>query len=488
MVRRLTAKQYDNTITALVGDGKPSEQVLSDPTHLGFHVDADALLVSDLTAELLMNYAEQVATWAVQNQLYQIANCTNHDENCHRQFIETVGQRAFRKAPTQAQTAAYLSMFAAEENFEAGMGVVLATMLQSPYLLYRRELGEPDPAAPGQFRLTPEEIASQLSYLLTDTPPDSQLLDAARQGRLATSDDLDREADRLLSQPSARDSLATFVHGWLEVDGLPGKAKDQATFDLTPTLRAAMLRETREFFLDRFYNGGNATDLFGADFTFLNQELASFYGLGAGGDFQRVSLAGSQRATGLLGQGAFLAEHALPDNSSPVQRGVRVRERILCQDLPEVPENLDTNLAPPDPSASNRERYAQHSADEACSVCHSVIDPVGFAFEHYDGFGRYRDQDRGKPVDASGVLAGVVGGPITLDGLDDLNSYLESSDAVRSCLVRYWTYYAYGRDHWEQKQCNHDAIRREAGESGYDLKSTLMAIIHAPHFTRRVAD
>jgi len=488
-VRRLTAKQYDNTLNALVGDGKPVDQVLPDPANLGFHLDADALLVSDLTAELLMNYSERVAAWAVENRLNDIAHCTNHDQNCHRQFIEEVGRQAFRQTPNEAQMSRYLAMFEAEDSFETGMAVVLATMLQSPYLLYRRELGEQDPDHPGQFRLTALEMASELSYLLTDGPPDQQLLDAATQGRLGTNDDLDREAERLLSQPSARDALTTFVHGWLEVDGLPAKAKDQNTFDLTPTLRDAMLRETREFFLDAFYNGGTAMDLFGADYTFVNQELASFYGLGgAGGDFQRVSLAGSQRATGVLGQGAFLTEHALPENSSPVQRGARVRERVLCQELPEVPENLDTNLDPPDPSASNRERYAQHSADDACSGCHSVIDPVGFAFEEYDGFGRYRDQDRGQDVDASGELSGVVAGPIALDGLNDLNAYLSSSDSARSCLVRYWSYFAYGRDNWEQKECNHDAIRAEAGAAGYDLKSTLLAIIHAPHFSRRVAD
>ncbi|HEY6724507.1 MAG TPA: DUF1588 domain-containing protein, partial [Polyangiaceae bacterium] len=175
-------------------------------------------------------------------------------------------------------------------------------------------------------------------------------------------------------------------------------------------------------------------------------------------------------------------------NSSPVQRGLVVRERLLCQDLPPVPEDLDTNLAAPGEFANNRERYAQHSASAVCAQCHRSIDPVGFAFEEYDAFGRVRDQEGGSPVDATGELSDVVGGPIQLDGLQSLNDYLGASDEARSCLVRYWSYFAYGRDEWQQKECNHDAIRAEAAAGGYTLQNTLMAIIHAPHFTRRVAD
>lgn len=490
LIRRLTATQYENTLDALVGEGAPTEVVLSDPAVLGFHVDADAPLVSDLTAELLMNYAERVSAWAVENRIHQLTPCTSHDPGCHRQFIETFGRRAFRQPPTQAQIDTYLAMFAAEHSFEAGLHLVLMTMLQSPYLLYRQELGEPDPANPGQYQLSQYEIATQLSYFLTDSPPDDQLLDAASQGRLQSNDDIDQQAYRLLSQERARAALNHFVQGWLEVDNLHQKAKDNTLFELTDPLREAMLSQTEQFFLDVFQSGGTISDLYGAQHTFVNGPLANLYGLsGVGGDsFSRVSLDGAQRATGLLGHASFLTQHSLPDNSSPVQRGVIVRERLLCQDLPPVPENLDTNLDDSAQFANNRERYQQHSADPACAGCHSVIDPVGFAFEHYDAFGRYREQDMGAPVDAKGELSGVAGGPIALDGLQDLADYLSTSEEARSCLIRYWSYFAYGRDTWDSKECNHDAIRAEARERNYGLQSTLFAILHAPHFTRRVAD
>lgn len=489
LIRRLTGAQYANTLKQLLGEGFPVEEVLSDPAVNGFHVDADAALVSDLTAELLMNYAERVAAWTVENQMWKLSSCNSHDPGCHEQVIREFGRRAFRQDPTSEQLQTYLKLFAAEASFEAGLHVVVSTMLQSPYLLYRRELGEPDPSNAGQYQLTPYEIASELSYMLTDSPPDDQLLDAAAQGRLSTRDDIDQAALSLLSKEEAKLGLTKFVHGWLEVDTLFKKAKDPTVFDLSDSMRQAMLDETRYFFLELFQTGGTISDLYGADFTMLNGPLAEFYGLGgANGDaFTRVSLEG-RRATGILGHGSFLTEHSLPENSSPVQRGLMVRERILCQDLPPVPEDLDTNLASPGGFANNRERYEQHSASAVCAQCHNRIDPVGFAFEEYDAFGRVRDQDMGSPIDASGELSEVVGGPIALNGLQSLNDYLAVSDEARSCLIRYWSYYAYGREGWQQNECNHDAIRAEAAESGYALQDTLLAIIHAPHFTRRVAD
>jgi hypothetical protein len=489
MIRRLTAAQYANTIRHLMGDGFPVETVLPDPVVLGFHVDADAAVVADLTAELLMNYAESVTAWAIENEPSRLANCDTHDSACHEQVITEFGRRAFRQDLTEEQKQGYLRLFAAESTFDVGLHVVVSTMLQSPFLLYRRELGEADLDSPGEFRLTPYEIASELSYLLTDSPPDDALLDQAEQGLLSTQEEIDQAAEQLLSTQEAERSLAHFVHGWLEVDGLPAKAKDPSVFDLDDAHRQAMLDETDQFFLEIFRADGTISDLYTADFTMLNATLADFYDLGgvSGDAFSRVALDG-RRPSGVLGHGSVLTQHALSDNSSPVQRGALVRERLLCQELPPIPENLDTNLAEPQGFTTNRERYAEHSKNAVCSNCHAVLDPVGFAFEEYDAFGRFRETEGGVPVDATGELSEVAGGPVDLDGVQSLSDYLGKSDLARSCLIRYWSYYAYGRDEWDQRECSHDGIRAEAAAGGHGLQDTLFAIIHTPHFTRRVAD
>lgn len=491
MVRRLTAAQYRNSLVDIFQDPNvPSEDVLIDPQVNGFHADADAPLVQDLDAELLMNYAETVATWAAEGRLSRFMSCMNQDSNCRRQFIQNFGRRVHREALPEDRIAAYEQLMAAESTFQAGAQAVVTAMLQSPYLLYRRELGQSDPANSNSYKLTAYELASELAYFLTDSAPDADLLDAAAQNRLQTTADIDREVNRLIYAPNAKRALAKFVQGWLAIDGLPLKAKDDKQLQFTDGLRTAMLRETEELFFDTLFSNKSVSDLFTAKYTFVNQELAAVYQLGGAGStsFQRVDLTGSKRAPGILGHGAFLTAHALPENSSPVQRGVNVRERVLCQDLPPVPQNLNTNLASGASFATNRERYQQHSADAVCAGCHRSIDPVGFAFERYDAFGRYRDQENGKPIDATGNLSGMPEGDIPLDGAESLINYLSKSEAVRSCLVRYWSYYAYGRDQWAEKQCNHDAIRREAGKQNYSLKGILAGISHAPHFTRRVKD
>jgi hypothetical protein len=492
LLRRLTATQYRNTLINLFGGDVPAQQTLADATINGFRVDADALVVSNLDAELLMGYAESVATWAKDNgRLTAFSNnCTNaSDANCRRTFIQNLGLKAYREDLGEAQVTSYDALFQefANGDFAAGAEVVATAMLQAPNMLYRREIGVP--GQPGQFSLKPFEVASQLSYLLTDGPPDDVLMAAARNNQLASREQLDAQAERLLATDAGRRTLAHFVEGWVDIEGLPAKAKDDDTYDLSDAERDAMGEETRQLFTDTFQTGGGIETLFTADYTFVNQTLGSFYGMtGVTGDaFQKVALPPA-RPPGILGHAAYLTAHAQPENSSPVQRAFIIRERILCQDLPPVPQNLDTNLDAPEGFTTNRERYTEHSSNEVCYTCHSRMDPIGFAFEHYDGFGRYRDQENGVAIDSSGELSDVPGGPIPLDGVGDLSSYLATSELVQSCLVRFWTYYAYGRDTWANKQCNHDAVRREALASDFSLKGVLKGIIHAQHFTQRVQE
>jgi hypothetical protein len=490
LLRRLTASQYRNTLTSIFGDGVPDQGVLTDTANNGFHIDADALVIGDLDSELLMGNAEMIANWARTNgRLSRYTNnCTDaNNPECRRGFIRNLGRKAYREDLSDTQVSAYDALFQqfSNGNFDDGAETVAIAMLQSPNTLYRRELGT---GSGGQFSLKPYEVASQLSYLLTDGPPDDQLLDAAKNNALSSRDQLDAQANRLLATEAGKRTLEQFIEGWVEIDGLLQKAKAENPA-LTPQVREAMGEETRQLFVDAFDTGGGVEELFTANYTFVNQALATFYGMsgGAGDAFQKVSLP-PNRPPGILGHASYLTAHAQPENSSPVQRAFIIRERILCQDLPPVPQNLNTNLDPPGAFTTNRERYTEHSSNAVCYTCHQRMDPIGFAFENYDGFGRYRDQENGVPIDSSGSLSDVPGGPIPLDGVESLSNYLATSELVQSCMVRYWTYYAYGRDTWKDKQCNHDAVRREAAADSFSLKSVLMGIIHAQHFSQRVQE
>jgi hypothetical protein len=490
VLRRLTTTELGNTLEDLFQDpAVPRTSVLADPEVLGFHVDAAQLLVRDLGAQQLADFADEVARWAVPAKLPALTTCTSNDVACRQSFIKGIGRRAFRAPLTDAQLKAYEALFAAEPTFNDGATAVVTALVQSPYLLYRHELGQPDPAAPGTFKLTPHEVASNLSYFLTEGPPDQALAQAADSGALANRAELDAQAERLMQSPRGRKALATFVRGWLGLDRLAQAVKDEKVFMLTPELRKDMVGESEALFLDAFDRGSPLSELFTASYSFVNLGLSQFYGVGsgAGGDgYIRVMRPASERDPGVLGHAAVLAVHATGVDSSPVKRGKLVRTRLLCQSLPDPPQDLDTALKPPQPSQTTRQRYNQHAEQAACAGCHKLMDPIGFGFERYDGFGRRRDNENGIPIDAHGTLSGTAAGDVAFDGLGALEATLAQSPEARACLVRYWSYYAFGVSGWPEDACTQTAILEESAKGGGSLKSVLMAIIHAPHFTRRV--
>ena len=479
MTRRLSNLQLHNTLAAVFQDpGVPTGDVLNDPVILGFKSDATQSVVRDLDAQLIMNNAETVADWAVNQKLGQLTSCQGMDATCVRQFIQTLGKKLYREPVPSSSVDAYAELFGQETSFADGARAVISAMLQSSYVLYRREFGVR--GSDGLYHLTPYELASSLSYMLTNGPPDDPLMSAADQGRLATTADLDREAARLLSTQASETAFGTFARNWLVIDDLASRAKMDPTNQLSDAIRTAMLRETTLMFMNVLRSDAKVSELFTASYTFVDQTLAGYYQIGgAGGSFGRVQLPPNTRAHGILGDGSVLTRHALADRSSPVQRGKLVRERLLCEELT-PPPNVDTNLPPPMGTVTTRERYEVHSQNPFCKGCHSRIDPIGFSFEHFDGFGRKRDQENGVAIDATGVLAGTDDGDIALDGLDSLSSYLSTSPQVTQCLARYVSYNAYGLDH-----CSEASITAELAASNGSLKSIVMAVIHAPQFTTR---
>jgi hypothetical protein len=490
-LRRLTAAQYDQTLRDLFADpATPTASVFSDPIVLGFTADANALVVQALGAQQLMDHAERVAHWAVTTHLPQLSSCMTTDATCRQQLIRAFGKRAFREPLTDARVKAYDAIFAAEGTFQDGAEAVIGAMLQSPYFLYRRELGA---AAPdGTLALTPHEVASGLSYLLTGSMPDAELTAAADSGALATAAELDRQAQRLLATPRAQDAVMSFMTGWLSLGRLTTTVKDDAVFKLTDELRAAMAGETRALIVDTvFTSNGTLANLLTAPYSFLNRDLATHYGLpdagSLGTDFRRVAYPQGARDSGILAHGSVLVGLAGAAESSPVQRGKLVRTRLLCQDLPPPPANLDTKLRPPMPTETTRAHFEDHMSNVVCAACHKYMDPIGFAFEHYDAFGRWRTQENGIAVDAKGTIYNVTPGmDAPVDGLGGLSAALAANDDVNRCLVRYWTYFAYGAASWNADACTYDAVSTEAARDQYKLKSVLMGIVHAPRFTRRV--
>lgn len=503
MLRRLTAAQFAASISDLFQDtSTPVSEVFNDQPAYGFRLDAAQLEVKDLNANQLMTNAELVAAWAVANHLSQIAPCSTLDAACAKQIIQSFGKKAFRTpiADSDARVTTYTKLFMAETTFTDAVTTLVSTILQSPYFLYRFELGPTSSATGNTVNLTPYEVAASLSYLLTGSTPDTTLLSAAdmvQQGSLTMNAMIDQTADRLLGDLSAAASqrgVVDFMSGWLGLGRLDTNVKDDTVFKLTTALRTAMATETRSLILDTFKTGGGVPELLTADHSFLNSDLASFYGISAPGltsnQFQRVMYTSTTpRDTGILAHASILTGYARADVSSPTQRGHLVRTRLLCEDVPPPPDNVDVTFHPAMQATTTRSHYEIHTV--CGGSCHPAMDQIGFAFEHYDAFGRHRDKEGTYPIDATAtILRGSDADvEVALDGLSGpkgLGAALASNDAIKHCLVRTWSYFAFGAASWSDDGCTYDAIEKEAGSGQYALKKVLYAIIHSPHFTTRI--
>ena len=487
MLRRLSAGQFVASIVDLFRDPNVRvAPVFNDPSVMGFSVDSISLLVQGLNADQLMTNAEAIAAWAVANHLMDVTGCASTDAGCPESFIRGFGKRAFRAPLSDASVAAYQGLFSAEASFNDGVTAVLAAMLQSPRFLYRTELG-PDggvaPAVGTRVELTPYEVATGLSYLMTGSAPDALLMqaaDAAAAGSLTVPDMLDQQVQRLLGDPRSQAALLDFMNSWLGLDRLYTTVKDDSVFQLTPALRDAMAAETRGLILDTFATGGGMSALLTADHSFLNKDLAQYYGFdtsGLGSDFVKVPYpAGGPREGGVLAHAGILTGYARADVSSPTQRGHLVRTHLLCQYVPPPPAVLDTTFKPQANPTTTRAHYEQSHSVGGCGDCHKLMDKIGFGFEHYDAFGRHRDTEG--PSNATD-------GDVPFDGLTQLSAYLAQDADVGRCLVRYWSFYAYGSASWDQDACTYAAIRDNATAGGNGLRDILTAIIRAPHFTSR---
>jgi len=491
-LRRLTRSQYDNTVRDLLGiTGNPSAQLAPDEKVGAFYSNASAP-VTELLAEQYMRTAEDLAEQAVSNMATLVPCDPLLDEaTCGAQFVDTFGLRAFRRPLTVDERAAIIGLFElgrADEGFAGGFTLAVEAFLESPQFLYHLEFGTPNDGA-DVVALEPYEVASRLSYFLWDSMPDDALLQAAGSGELATAEQLRAQAERMIDDPRAAEAIASFHLQWLKLDRLPQLEKNAEVYPgFTPELREAMAAETTRF-ADHVIRAddGRLETLLTAPYSFLDGPLFGLYGVDVPVDHdpsEPVDLDPTQRA-GLLTQASVLATHAHADQSSPVHRGVLVREHLLCEPLAPPPPDID--LVPPalDPTESTRERFEQHRSDPACAGCHNLIDPLGFGFEHYDGMGAYRLVEAGKPIDASGEVVGGDAPDTTFDGAIELGQMLADSEQVRTCVAQQWFVYGFGRTRGEGDDCSFDAMYTAFAASDYDIRELLVAMVTTDSFRHR---
>ena len=493
-LRRLTRREYNNTVRDLLDDAsKPADGFPADKdSEFGFR---RAGLVSSQDFSTLRDAAESLGATAEKN-ITKVAPCAGGagaaEETCAKAFITNFGQRAYRRpvAPDEAdrlfalyQTGRNTLML----NYAGAIRFVVEGMLQAPEFLYHWEMGQSPATVEGKLvRLNNYEVASRLSYFLWGSMPDQALFDAARANKLGSQADVEAQAQRMLGDPRARETIAAFVEDWMGLDRIVDRPKDAAVYpEFKDDLKAAMINESRAFVANVVFDGdGKLNTLLTATYSFVNQPLAAVYGMTnvTGPDLKQMNLSPAQRS-GLLTEPGFLTITGATDGSNPVKRGRKVFERVLCGVLPDPPANV-----PPAKKASEggttRERFAEHSSSICAKACHEAMDPLGFAFENYDGIGKYRSLDNGKSVDATGSVS-LDGAVKPFKDARELSQHLANSETVKRCFATQLFRFAMVRNETEADRASIEAATAAFARSGYAIKDALVGLASTRTFRYR---
>lgn len=495
---RLTQRQYLNTVEHLFGPGLPIPALEADTNpYLFYNIGAASTTLSELGAQQYEEAANLIAGFVFADPARRdaLVGCVPAapGDPCVDGFIAGFGRRAYRRPLTQEERVRWVTVATelAEGDAWRGLQLAVAGMLQSPYFLYRVELGEPDPEDSSRRRYTSHEMASRLSFLLWNTTPDDALLAAADSGALVTEAGLLDQAARMIDDPRARTAVQAFFAQYFDLGRLDGATRDPARYPLyTPTLTRSMRTEV-ELLVDDFVYRRDADirGILGTRQTFVNAELAALYGVDAPGatpvTFVPVELPADGHRKGLLTLGAYLTMNAHETQNSPTARGKYIRERLLCQDVPAPPGDIDLNLEEDDPAAPTtlREKLKAHRENPACAGCHAFTDPPGLLFENFDPIGAYRTLDNGFPIDSSGELDGVP-----LANGRELAALLEDNVEVGRCLVRQLYRHATGRrEQFPAELPELNRLSDDFAASGYRFRELLLLLITSEAF-RTVAE
>jgi len=440
-IRRLNTVEYENTVQKLLTVGAGTAATfLPDDQSSGFQNMASALRVPQAVAEQYQRAAKSLAAGVATNAR-TVAPCADPagEAACAETYIRTFGQQAYRRPLSNDEVATYAKLFADERartTYADGIGIIVETMLQSPYFLYKTEFG----TGTGLDRkLTPYELAAQISYLVTGNMPDDQLFAAAADDSLSTAAGREAQIRRLLPTATATPWLRGFVLEWLGITKSVVATKDAALFPTYDTgLHASIVEESRRF-VDAIFNEGNGSvvSLFNADWSYADGTLASHYGVTGptGAAWQKVTFSGER--LGILTQAAFLTAHSKTNDSFPITRGKVLRTRVMCTAMPPPPPDIKIDPVPASATLTTRERFAAHSANPVCAACHTLIDPLGFGFENYDAVGTYRAMENGKTIDSSGEVRGIdpeVDGPFA-NGVEFARR-IATSKVLKNCVSR----------------------------------------------------
>jgi mono/diheme cytochrome c family protein len=416
------------------------------------------------------------------------------EPTCATRILTNLARRAYRRPVTAADVDAPMKFYkqARERgaNFDAGIRSGVARIVASPSFLYRIERDPVTLRAGAAHSVSDVELASRLSFFLWSSIPDEKLLNAAIAGTLRTPGALDAQVRRMVADDRSDALVGNFAGQWLQLRNLESKVSpDLLMFpDFDDNTRRAFRRETEMLFGNILRENHSVLELMNANYTFLNERLAKHYGIkGVYGErFRQVKLTDPNRF-GLLGHGSILSLTAVATRTSPVYRGKYVLANFLdtppIPPPPNVPTLEESNKAGAVKAKTVREQTELHRAQATCSGCHRVIDPPGFALEHFNSVGQWRDVDEiGRPIDSAGVLADgtKIDGPVAMR-----DAILKRPEAFATVITTRLMIYALGRGLEPSDMPVVRKIVRKAALDDYRFATIIAGIVESPLFQMR---
>jgi len=419
---------------------------------------------------------------------------TAAEASCAHEILAGLARRAYRRPVTADEMQVLLDFYAQgrrDGSFQDGVELSIRRLLVSPEFLYRIE-SDPVHAASGQpYRVPDLELASRLSFFLWSSIPDDELLDAAEQGRLSDPDELERQVRRMVADPRSATLTTNFAAQWLQLRNLETTVRPGDPFSVAfdESLRQSMLRET-ELFVDRVVRDDRGmVELLTADYTFLNERLAEHYGIPGvtGSHFRRVDLPADGNRRGILGHGSILTLTSHAIRTSPVLRGKWILDNLLGTPPPDPPPNIpalnDQKTQAKRPTL--RARMEAHRNNPACSACHSMIDPTGFALENFDAIGRWRVVDESfNAIDPSGVLPD---GRAFADVAGMRKALADNAEQFVTTVTEKLMTYALGRGLDAYDMPTLRRIVRAAAADDYRFQTVILGIVKSDPFLMRRA-
>ncbi|MBW8785581.1 MAG: DUF1592 domain-containing protein [Novosphingobium sp.] len=459
--RRLSQAQYTRSIEQIFGSGIKVPGRFDPPLRDGLMAIGDGkVTVSASGLEQYELRAREIAAQVLAApRRGTVLTCTPaspaaFDRECAAAFLGKYGRLLYRRALSEHELASALTLAQAAtmttHDFTKGLEIGLSRLLASPKFIFRVEASEPDPTHPGALRLDDYSLATRISFLLWDAPPDEELLNAAANGDLRDDGKLAAQVDRMIASPRFEQGARSFFSDMFGFEKFEGLSKDQGIY---PKFNAAMAKDAQEQTLrtivDLLVTGkGDYRDLFTTRKTFLNRNLGALYRVpveenGFAG-WVPYTFGASENRAGILTFAAFLMlDPTHEGRSSPTIRGKTLRELFLCEPVPVPPANVNfaavQNTSDP-LHRTARDRLKVHAEDDACAGCHKIMDPIGLSLENYDAIGAYRSHENGALIDASGTFEDKP-----YKSVLELEQLLHDDPAVPACVAQRAYEYGVGR-------------------------------------------